>query len=199
MIYVEDIENDLLSSASYIISKDNSDKCWLVDVGDFHELEKHLKKHMVLAGVFLTHCHFDHIRGINDLIKAYPECKVFTSEFGEKMLRSDKLNFSRYHEKSVVYLGESQILKDGDSLRLYEDEYMYVMATPGHCPSCLTYQIDNFLFTGDSYIPWCDVISKLPRGDKKLAMESVQKIKSLITNNTMVKPGHWRRKAVVNV
>lgn len=44
---------------------------------------------------------------------------------------------------------------------------LYVIETPGHCPSCLTYYTDNYIFTGDSYIPNVKVVTKLPYGDKK--------------------------------
>ena len=66
---------------------------------------------------------------------------------------------------------------------------MRVYSTPGHCPSCLTFQVENKLFTGDSYIPEVKVVSKLPKGNKNLAKVSEQRIIEL-SSGIDVCPGH---------
>lgn len=191
MLSVQEIRNRQFSSSSYLLSDEKYNYCWAIDIGEFAPLLEQIPIGKNIRGVFLTHGHFDHIAGINDLVGMYPECRVYTSSFGEKMLRSDALNLSKYHKMPMIYNGQVEVLEDGDIVRLFNDVELSVIATPGHCPSCLTYQIGNHLFTGDSYIPWAPVVTKLRYGDKKEAQKSISKILSLITSNTIVCPGHW--------
>lgn len=191
MFLVQEVRNTKFSSSSYIISNETNNYCWVVDIGEFATLLEQIPFGKAIKGVFITHGHFDHIAGINDLIEAFPECKVYASSFGDEMLRSDALNLSRYHKAPMTYNGLVVVLKDGDTVRLFEDVELSVVATPGHCPSCLTYQVDKYLFTGDSYIPWAPVVTKLRYGDREEARKSISKILGLISSNTIVCPGHW--------
>lgn len=190
MIRVERIVNRIFASNTYVISADGSTDVWLVDVGDTENVLNILPSDSVVRGVFLTHTHFDHIYGINELYRAFPDIEVFTSEYGKDALYSAKKNFSFYHESPIVYHGQNvRILKEGDEITLYPSIKIKVYETPGHCPSCLTYLLDNKLFTGDSYIPDAKVVSKLPKGNKALAQQSLKRILELSRNNDIY-PGH---------
>ena len=190
MIRVEKIVNRIFASNTYVIFADGSPDVWLMDVGDTESVLNILPAHSRVRGVFLTHTHFDHIYGINELYQIFPDSMVYTSEYGKTALYSAKKNFSYYHESPIKYQGENvRILKEGDKVDLYSLVTITVYETPGHCPSCLTYQIENKLFTGDSYIPDVKVVSKLPKGDKALARASEQRLIAM-SKGMEVYPGH---------
>lgn len=190
MLQVKRIINDIFTSNTYIVWDDEYDYCWLVDIGDFQKVTDALPPNTEIRGVFLTHGHFDHIYGANALYKAFPQCRVFTSDYGLEALYSDKKNFSLYHESSFVYKGEDvSILKEGDTVGIYPEKNLVVYATPGHCQSCLTYMVDNWLFTGDSYIPGVKVVTVLPKSDRELAKQSKDRILQLAEGKTIC-PGH---------
>lgn len=190
MLRVRQIVNRVFASNTYVISSDGSSDCWLVDVGDFEKVLHILPQSSVIRGVFLTHTHFDHIYGINNLYRAFPECEVFTSKYGKEALYSSKKNFSLYHECPIEYEGRRvNVMAEGDEMMLYPNIGLKVYSTIGHCPSCLTYEVDNKLFTGDSYIPDMKVVSKLPRGNKELARASELRIIELSIRKD-VYPGH---------
>ncbi len=183
MLVVKQIVNSVFNSNSYVIYELGSDYCWLVDIGDWIKIKEFIPFGMSVRGVFLTHTHFDHIYGINFLLKDYPQLIVFTSEYGSSALYSEKQNFSYYHESPIIFKGENvHTLKDGDEIQLYLDEKIIAMETPGHCPSCLTYYTDDFVFTGDSFIPDLPIVTKLPRGNKVLAEKSKIRILDVIKN-----------------
>lgn len=54
---------------------------------------------------------------------------------------------------------------------------------------CLTYILDNYIFTGDAYIPKTKVVTKLPKGNKLQAQRSIEKIIELASHK-MVCPEH---------
>ncbi len=105
------------------------------------------------------------------------------------MLTSAKLNLSFYIETPVSYTGEVSILSNGECIELFDGVKLKVYATPGHHPSCLTFFVENYLFTGDSYIPGVKVVTNLPGGNKKKAQESVKKIIEL-AEGKIICPGH---------
>ena len=55
-----------------------------------------------MVGVILTHAHFDHIYGLPELLKQYPNCKIYTNESGRETLANAKKNMSFYHESPVT-------------------------------------------------------------------------------------------------
>lgn len=178
--------NSIFDSNTYILENKSYDYCWLIDIGD---AEPFLKNYNI-KGIFLSHTHFDHIYGINKIIEKFPDCIVYTSKFGNEALFSDKLNLSKYHESPLVFKGDNiQILNDNDKIELFPNIFLRTIETPGHCQSCLTYYTDDYIFTGDSYIPNMKVVTNLPKGNKLQAQESLEKIKNIIGLRTIY-PGH---------
>ncbi len=84
------------------------------------------------------------------------------------------------------------LVQEGDFVPLFEERSARVYETPGHHPSCLTFEIGDCLFTGDAYIPGEKVITNLPGGNKGLAAESVKRIVEL-GERKMIWSGHARR------
>ena len=163
----------------------------MVDAGDVEDTLTSFLGERCVAEVFLTHAHFDHIYGLNGLLERFPELVVYTSAYGKEALYSDRLNFSRYHESPFVFKGENvMVLREGDRVDLGNGLEMEVFETPGHDPGCLCYRMGRYLFTGDSFIPGVPTVTKLRGGDKEASRASLKKIKSLVTRETVVCPGH---------
>ena len=179
----------IMSSVVYALSDGSSHDYYLVDIGDFDAARSILPDNANVGGVFITHGHHDLIFGINALKEAYPECVVYASEECARMLASAKANLSVYLEMPMEYTGEVTILHDGDIVTLFEGINLTAIATPGHNPSCLCFEVGDYLFTGDSYIPGVKVVTNLPNGNKRQAQESVAKILKL-AQWRVICPGH---------
>ena len=105
---IRQIVNSVFNSNSFILSEAGSLNVFLIDIGDFNPIISQLKEDAMIKGVFLTHTHYDHIYGIRELVKAYPDCIVYTSSFGQEALASNKKNFSRYHnDPCLLYTSPS--------------------------------------------------------------------------------------------
>lgn len=185
--------NSIYASNSYILKKEPFEKVWLIDCGDAKPILEWLSKNKkILNGIFITHTHFDHIYGLNDVVSKFPQCAVYTSIPGSGGLRSVKLNLSQFNETPFVYrLGGNRTLKEGNSIELFPDTFLQVFETPGHDWSCLTYKIANNLFSGDSWLPNGKVIANFPKSDQKLALQSEKRICELAAN-CVIHPGHGK-------
>lgn len=187
---VSHIVNSVFTSRTYILTQEGSSSVWLVDCGDVAPIVEILLSMVgdtaIIKGVLLTHVHYDHIYGLPRLTEKFPSLQVYTNEYGKKALTDIRVNYSKYHNDPIVYESENVVTCDeGAVIELFDGVQAKVYHTPGHSPSCLTYEVGDYLFTGDAYIPGIKVVTTLKGGDKVKAAESVEKILRLAEGKTV--------------
>lgn len=189
MLKVESITNSFFYSVTWLLSEMESNQVWLVDCGDIEPILEWLGNRTI-EGVLLTHAHFDHIYGLPDLLYRFPNIKVYTNECGKETLANAKLNMSLYHESPMTISPKHlKLCGDEDEIVLFNGISANVYASPGHHPSCLTFSVSEYLFTGDAFIPGVKVVTNLPKGNETQAKESIEKILHLSERKTIC-PGH---------
>lgn len=190
---IEHIVNIVFNSVTYILPVGSQKDSWLVDCGD---IDKIVEQGWHVNGVLLTHAHFDHIYGLNRLMEIFPEALVYTNAEGKEGLMSPRWNFSRYHDEVDEFIfsnPENVRVIEGEGWQMLEDGFRIdVLFTPGHDPSCICYHIDDYLFTGDSYIPGMKTITNFPNSVKEQAKASEGRIKDLVEKlGWKICSGHW--------
>jgi glyoxylase-like metal-dependent hydrolase (beta-lactamase superfamily II) len=189
------IDNDFRFSRTYILYQDASPKVWLVDCGDDDKIKKWLvENNKELTGIFLTHCHIDHIYGVNKMTETFPDANVYVAkETGLRGVRDLRLNLTKFMEESYMVETNNLVeVDEGDELDIFPDTKLKVLKTDGHSPDSLSYLVDNMLFTGDAYIPGVRVITKLPGANKPQAQISLERIQKVVQDNSLeVMPGHY--------
>ena len=187
MMTIHQIVNSIFNSCSYVLTQDK--QSWLVDCGDVDQILPLVDGK--LQGVLLTHAHFDHIYGLNNLESLFPGVPVYTVMAGLNGLMSDKLNFSRYYGEPFIFDSPDNVklVNDGDSISLFDGVEIKAVATPGHSPGCVTWLTSNAIFTGDSYIPGVKTVANLPHSDKDLALKNEALIRQMVENRSIY-PGH---------
>ena len=74
-----EIINQLSDNYSYLISSNENNSSIIIDPAESDKILDILKKQKLnLDYIFITHHHSDHTSGVVDLVKAYPEVKVFS-------------------------------------------------------------------------------------------------------------------------
>ena len=181
---VSRIVNSFYQSCTWVL-----DGVGIVDCGDVEPL---LQNASELRGVLLTHGHYDHIYGLNELCEQIPDITVYCSEWTKRQLLDKKLNVSYYHEMPFVFAYPERIhlVEDGDLIDLGNDVKVTAVSTPGHTLGCITWMTDDALFTGDSYIPGVKVVTRLPYGNKLQGAKSIALIQSLASKGRTICPGH---------
>lgn len=186
------IVNHIFNSITYILPVGELNYCYLVDCGDVENVIEH---GWCVRGVLLTHCHCDHIYGLNKLLEVFPKAVIYTNDDGRDGLQNPKWNFSRYHEDLSDFR-----LEHPENVRVIDKECILELEcaltaeaffVPGHDPSCIAYRIGDSLYTGDAYIPGVQPVTSFPRSDKNLACESLSRLQAMEKSGLIVRPGHW--------
>jgi len=194
MLRVSHIVNSIFTSRTYILSNEGEKTFWIVDCGDVEPLLERLaalaSEGYSVAGVLLTHAHYDHIYGLPHLAELFPQVRICTNAAGRQALADPRLNMSKYHDDPIVFTSDRvEVFDEGARIALFDGVAANVYSTPGHHPSCLTFEVDGYLFTGDAYIPGIAVVTTLPGADKALAAASRERIVTLAAGRALC-PGH---------
>lgn len=192
---IDQYRSHIMQSCSYIIRKEQYTDCFLVDCGNFNEIKTPLNTHLLQPkGIFLTHCHFDHIYGINELLSFFPKCKIYGSEETLEGLFNAKINLSFYQGNPCIISSKAIVIPISSTSKIdILGEPLHIFETPGHDIGCLSYQYKNNLFTGDSYIPFTSVFTKWKRSDKEIAKQQEQKLKNYAeSHNLHILCGHYQ-------
>lgn len=189
------IVNDILQSCTYILSKDGEGGVFLVDCGNPAPIFSYLEQNdKYVKGVFLTHAHFDHIYGLNDIIERFLDLDVYASEKTFVGLENSDLNMSYLYTDDDfevrVSKNHSFIVSDKTQTTIF-GETVDCIATPGHDVDCMSYLIGDSLFTGDSYNPNSPVFTKWRNSNEELAIKNEALLRQMIKEKCLkVYPGH---------
>lgn len=186
--------NTWFTSNSYILSHNNFDNVWLVDPGDIQPIIDWLqrKKKKTVSGILLTHSHFDHIYGINDVLHRFPQCIVYTAnEYGRELLFDAKKNSSHYSEMGPVVINNNALIQFFETeLILWTGVSMLIYYTPGHSDDSVCLSLENKLLTGDTLIKDLRTVTKVKGGSVEKLEKSIRFIESLKGRGVVVMPGH---------
>lgn len=159
-------------------------KAWIVDPGQEGARIAALleKKGLEPEAVLLTHAHFDHITGIAELQKIFPDLPVYVH-------RADTVMFGHpFNQMPGEYdsIGVPGNIRDVEELGICE-----VIHTPGHTPGgvCYLFADDKLLLSGDTLFAGSIGRTDFPGGSMSKMTDSLKKLMNL-PDDTLVIPGH---------
>lgn len=162
-------------------------------------------KKLECVAIVLTHSHFDHVMGISQLKKNFPDAVVaiHEAEFAEMQNAPGPMNESVLRFFGAMDLLETignqppaeVALKDGMNLGVLGDALKdwSVIHTPGHTPGsiCLYNKTEGLLISGDTLFDYGGYgRTDMYGGDESEIMASLSKIRKTIPAGTKVYPGH---------
>jgi glyoxylase-like metal-dependent hydrolase (beta-lactamase superfamily II) len=141
-----------------------------------------------LEAVLVTHGHFDHVEGVKGLAEATGARVYCSSQVHPVLAGSQGCSATGY---PVPSLGEPaiEIVDDGSKITV-GSMAVTVIATPGHTPGDVTYEIGGGLFCGDLLFRRSVGRTDFPGGDFAQLLRSVARLVRLYPQETPVYPGH---------
>lgn len=157
---------------------------WVVDPGADEEaiVKAAEAEGAKIAGVLLTHAHFDHIGAIPGIKARFPEAPVYVHPSDEVMFGHP---FNRLPPEYPSFPKPAGVV-DARKFPLAE-----VIETPGHTPGgvCYYFKEDGILLSGDTLFAGSVGRTDFPGGSMTTLVESLKKLKAL-PDGTKVIPGH---------
>lgn len=151
--------------------------------------EKLREKGFTVAGILLTHAHFDHIWGTNQL-RELSHCKIYANE-AEKVLCEDaEQNVSAQVGRPYTVVPDVYV-KDGEEITI-ADMTCKMIATPGHTigSCCYYFAEDKILISGDTLFQESVGRTDLATGSMSALSRSVKEKLFVLPEDVVVYPGH---------
>lgn len=177
---------------SYLLIKDGA--ALLIDPGynKNHVLEKAIERSGAkLAGILITHGHFDHIAGLMNF-EHLEQIVTFYHPFDEDLFLDPSLNCSLLFEEGEVKvkIANGYRMEDEDDIKIGPFRFQ-VIHTPFHTKGsvCFYFGEDKLLFSGDTLFKNGIGRSDLPSSCPRFQANSLNRLKGL-PNEVKVYPGH---------
>ena len=181
----------LYEANCYIIKSEESLSGIIIDPGDESErIKKLIKEHNInVKMIFLTHAHFDHILGLNQVKDEAKICLNREDLFLYENLRKQANTFGFSSEPIPpvdLFINDSDIIE-------IDDIIVNVIHTPGHSPGSCCFKIDNYLFSGDTLFNMGIGRTDLWGGSYEKLMQSINDKIFTLDENIVVYPGHGEK------
>jgi hydroxyacylglutathione hydrolase len=140
------------------VLNDETGRCLIVDPGEAAPVLKAIEANNWLPeAILLTHHHNDHVGGVAELHRRFPNLIVY----GPEETRNK---------------GTTKIVADGDRINILEHEF-HVFATPGHTSGHVCFYSAPWLFCGDTL--FSGGCGRLFEGTAAQMYQSLQRINAL--------------------
>lgn len=141
-------------------------------------------------GILLTHGHYDHICAVNELKEQY-QIPVYAGKDEEKLLRDTNQNLSAVWSDVPYKVKADVLLEDGEKIQIAGFEIMTIF-TPGHTKGSCCYWLtqENVCLSGDTVFYGNCGRCDLPTGSMSQMKESLNKIFTMLPEDTVIYPGH---------
>ena len=178
----------------YIVQDEETKETMIIDPGgEVHKIGEMLETlHANVKYIVLTHCHGDHMAGVQELKEKYGG-KILIHIEDEPGLKQPDVNLADYVGLGTVILEADSRLNDNDLLHIGNLEFK-VLHTPGHTKGgiCIYQEDEKILFSGDTIFRGTWGRTDLPTSSFEAIIKSITERIMTLPEDTIIYPGHGK-------
>ena len=153
----------LRDNYAYLLWREGEKEAVAIDPSEAAPVVEALQERgLVLREIWLTHHHWDHVGGIEELVARYQPRAVLGSLYDQQRQRIPS---------------QSQGLEEGPCAWRFGDDAIEVLALPGHTLGAIAYRCGKELFTGDTlFLGGC---GRVFEGSMEQMLQAMEKLRAL--------------------
>lgn len=191
MLKIETFCLGSLQTNAYLLQGDKENTAIIIDPGSNPNALIRRIENMDIEAIVLTHAHFDHIAGV-DQIRKLKKCPVYLHPLESEWLSTPKLNGSLMWPdvtEPIATDAPEYDLQEGQTITFVGEQFK-VYHTPGHSPGSVSLLCGNHLFGGDVLFRLGVGRTDLPGGREADLYNSIRGKLFKLSDEVVVYPGH---------
>ncbi|MDD3367263.1 MAG: MBL fold metallo-hydrolase [Lachnospiraceae bacterium] len=189
---IKSLQVSMCQTNCYYFHKQGETEAVCVDPGDHGEwiFERLQEDNLQLAGILLTHGHFDHMMGAEALQKL-SGAKIYAYEAEREVCEDPMKNLTALWGMPPYKLQVDEYLKANTVFTMAGMEFK-LLPTPGHTIGgcCYYLEKEEVLFCGDTVFQCSIGRTDLPTGSESALMRSIDAQIVNLPEDTILLPGH---------
>lgn len=180
-----------LAVNSYVVTDETTGKTFIVDPGGHNtQMVNHIKENnLELDYIILTHGHGDHLGGVPDMKREFPDAKLVACIHDRALVEDPRLNMSSMVFGYPISLIADLYVDDGDLLKIGNMELKF-LHTPGHTPGGMCILLEDVVFSGDTLFAQSIGRTDFPGSSYEAIVRSIREKLFMLPDDTSVLPGH---------
>ena len=191
---------NILGVNCYIIQDEKTKETMVIDPGG--SVDKIIAMLETLNAkvkyILLTHCHGDHIGGVNEL-KEKVGGTVLIHRFDEEGLHNSAISLTTHIGIQEIDIEEDSRLEENDLIHIGDMEFR-IIHTPGHTIGsiCVYCEKEKLLFSGDTIFKGSWGRTDLPTSNFESIINSITNKLMTLPSDVIVYPGHGRPTRIID-
>lgn len=195
-IQVETVVDSVFEENAYIVNHRPGGECWVIDPSFTPQPQRIISivsdRGLRPAAILVTHTHGDHIVGIDELCRQWPDAQLGVPASEASYLTDPDKNLSSAFGFNLVIKAEpTRLLKPGDTLSL-EGLECQVRDVSGHSPGGVAFYFPaaKVVFTGDALFAGSVGRTDFPGASETQLLNNIREQLLSMPDETIVYAGH---------
>jgi hydroxyacylglutathione hydrolase len=177
---------------TYLVFDNQTHEAVVIDPSfDINILLDYAREHQInITQIWLTHAHYDHFAGVDDLLSAFPNLKIGLHPADRPLFDNGGLS-SIMGINATISFTPDLVFKDQMELKLGKNKFI-VLHTPGHSPGHVVFHNSEsaIVFCGDLIFNQGIGRVDFPGGSAREIMKSIHTKIMVLPPETILYSGH---------